>query len=181
MCWICASNLTQEQMAKQLESVSNSILKSFNNFNTLSVQTILYCNLGLFCESNREKSFEVMNKFIDYLQTKKCMYLPETGLEAMYHPELIKKIYWYAKNYDIDYTKLEDNEYKHNVFTKLSIKLTEYDNELEKNFAYRFNKYMSKPYFVSEKDKLFYDRIIYSVGIILGVGLGLIVNKIIYN
>ncbi len=179
MCWICASNLSQEQMAKQLESVSNSILKSFNNFNTSSVQSILYCNIGLFGEANRETSFEVMNKFIDYLETKKPMYLPESGLEPMYHPELIKKIYWYSKNYDIDYSKLEDNEYKHNVLTNLSIKLSEYDKELEKKFSYRLNKYMSKPYFVSEKDKLFYDRIIYSIGIILGVGL--VANKIIYN
>ncbi len=181
MCWKCTSNLTQEQMAQQLESILYSPIKSFNDFNTSSVQSILYCNIGLFGEACRETSFEVMDKFIDYLQTKKPMYLPETGLEAMYHPELIKKIYWNAKNYDTDYSKLDDLDYQHNVLGYLLAKLNEYDQELEKSFVYRFTKYMSKPYLVSEQNTLFYDRVNYCIGIILGVGLGLVANKIIYN
>lgn len=177
MCWTYASNMTQEQIFKELESILNSPIKSFNDFNTTSVLSILFCNIGLYGKSNRETSFEIMDKFIDYLQTKKPMYLPESGLEAMYHPELIKKIYWYAKNYDIDYTKLEDSDYKNNVIIYLSSKLNEYDQELEKNLFYRFNKYMSKIYLVSEDDHKFYNWTTIGLGVVIGASLGLVLRK----
>ncbi len=170
MCWKCANNLSQEQMVKKLESILESPIKSFDNFNTSSVWTILYCNIGLFGQTCREKSFDIMDQFIDYLHTKKSMYLPDSGLESMYHPELIIKIYWYAKNYDTDYSKLDDQEYKVDVLNYLGDKFNEYDKELEKNLFYRLNKYLSKPYLISKEEQEYYQNS-YKIGFILGIGV----------
>ncbi len=172
MCWKCANNLTQEQMEKQMDFILNIPITSFDKFNTTSLIIIIYCNFGLFGEICREKSFEIMDKFLLYIKTKKLWYMPDTGIEPMYHPDLIRKIYWYAKNYDFDYTKINDQEYIHNVLEYLSIKFVIIEKELEDTITYKINKFFSKP--ISKNNESLY----YGIGFILGVSLGLIiVNK----
>ncbi len=41
-----------------------------------------------------EKNFNEKD-FINYLYTKPSFYLPKNGLEPMFHPLLIEKIYWW--------------------------------------------------------------------------------------
>jgi hypothetical protein len=171
MCWQCASNISQEQMVKQLDEIIKEPIKSFDYFNTTSVLTILYCTIGLFGEKSREISCEIMEQFIDYLHTKKLFYLPDTGFEPMYHPDLIKKIYWYAKNYDIDYAQIENEKYVNSVLEYLVIKFNKCEEELENIFIYKFYKFLSKP--ISKENSIFY----YRTGLIIGIGLGLFIGN----
>ncbi len=159
-------------MIKQLDNIIQEPIKSFDDFNTTSVITILYCSIGLFGLTCREKSFEIVDQFIDYLHTKKLFYLPDSGFESMYHPELIKKVYWYAKNYDTDYSKLDEQEYKYDVLNYLADKFDESDKELNKKLSYRLNKYLSKPYFVSKEEREYFQNS-YKIGFILGIGVAI--------
>ena len=135
MCWVCCSNLSNDNVLNQLMEIKNDNdyddNKVFDKLNTTSIFFFLYCNIGLFGNENRILSWELTEKIIKYLNSKSICYLPKTGLEPMYHPELLQKIYLWARNFD----------YENNFKLELD-KLDEYDQSDQSDqseISYEFN------------------------------------------
>ena len=114
---------------RELKSILDSPIKSFDDFNTSSVGFILYCNIGLFGETNREISFEVMEKFIDYLKTNKSDNILGIGGEFYVYFKLLD----YSKYIGISNHEsiISDSKYNFSLdrFKKVSNYLVDYDKE----------------------------------------------------
>ena len=91
------ANDVENKPNKDLYVVADELNEEFENLNTNNVYFLFYCTMGLFSKDVRELSLTVLENFINYLQTKQPFYIPKTGLESMFHPELVKKIYLWLK------------------------------------------------------------------------------------
>ncbi len=107
MCWFFNKNISEKQILEKLNFILKFKNEEFNLFNTTSVYFLFYCSLGMFGQDVIEPSLDVIKHFIDYLHNKPSFYLPNNGLESMFHPLLVEKIYLWIKNNKIEQDELD--------------------------------------------------------------------------
>ncbi len=107
MCWFFNKNISEKQILEKLNFILKFKNEEFDLFNTTSVYFLFYCSLGMFGQNVIEPSLDVIKHFIDYLHNKPSFYLPNNGLESMFHPLLVEKIYLWIKNNKIEQDELD--------------------------------------------------------------------------
>lgn len=168
MCWKCAKMCSIETMNIKLHSID---MLNFDDLNISDFSLILYNSIGLFGEENRKKTWKIMDNFIEYLRlfgfdqfTKS---IKSIKLKPKNYMNFVKKIFEYTKNYDIDYSKLSDENYKNCVFNDLKNKLNECDCDCDYDCdCYKENRYFGQIEFFSNKYNM------YTLGIFIGSILG---------
>lgn len=127
MCRLCKENITPEQTIEMLKkTLSDNTEQTFQSWNTTSVQFVLYPAFGIDGSDARELGLELLEKFSTWVDTQPAYYYPKTGIEPMYHPKVIEKLYLFAKNFTNP-----SNLSKHELFYFISMKMNEYCKEQE--------------------------------------------------
>lgn len=98
MCIICSENIPDENRKSQLtelydDTINNGKLDAFNEFNTTSILILLYSCTGMHGEECKKLSLDVMRQFILWIrQNKRELYLPDSGLELMFHSKILEDV-----------------------------------------------------------------------------------------
>ncbi len=148
MCWACSKNMSEKQVLERLDFILKFKNEEFELFNTTSVYFLFYCSLGMFGQNVIEPGLNILKHFINFVYTKPSFYLPKNGLEPMFHPLLIEKIYWWIfenkKKYDkineiyeFIINKLEENQ---NNLENKEIEIEEEKEETEENIILEQNE-----------------------------------------
>ena len=89
MCFQCHLRISDDEIYNQLTNITNKY--DFDQWNTTSVNHMLFICLGYNGSSNKDLGIKIMSEFIKYLETKPEHYLPGSGVEPMYSSAEIKK------------------------------------------------------------------------------------------
>ena len=99
MFWSCQENSTTEKVIRELnKSLSSAKLEPeyFNKWNTTSVVCLLHPSVGLYGQEAKQIALEIFYLFSRWVKTQPAHYIPSNGIEPMYYPEVIEKLYWWA-------------------------------------------------------------------------------------
>lgn len=111
MCIIYSESISLENRKKQLtnsynEVIDNGKLEHFNDFNTTSVLFLLYSSTGMHGEECKSLSIPILRKFIEWIRNNKWeLYLPESGLEAMFHSKVLEDVVDWCESYNYEESK----------------------------------------------------------------------------
>ncbi len=119
MCYLCRSNLTTEEIIAQLKQNID-----YNKFNTASVMFILHSCIGIDGPEAKQIALELLNNFIKYVNTKYPYYTPETGSEAMLHPNVLVNLHKWCEEFT-NTNSLSDNQ----LFELLGRKIHEFQKK----------------------------------------------------
>jgi hypothetical protein len=86
----------------------NNNLYNFELFNTTSVMMLFYSCIEMYGLECKQLAIQVLRNFVDwYYDNKQNGYMPERGLEPMYHPRLIEEMLNWCEEQD-EYLNKED-------------------------------------------------------------------------
>lgn len=159
MCILCSENMSLETRTAQIKELYDDDNEDvFNEFNTTSVAFLFYSCTGMHGEDNKTKAIRILDRFVKWIRSNKTeLYIPETGIEPMFHPKLIELVLEWCKTYEFN------NQDVHIVYNDLNNKINEIDKKLKKE---------NLIYFVKTSNMMVN-------GIIVGVFLGLITSFIL--
>lgn len=130
MCRLCKMLIPAEEMVKMLNEAlkeSNEDIRVFEGWNTTSVYFMFCSALGIDGLEARDIALKLLYNFSKWVATQPVYYLPSSGLECMWHPDVINKLYLYALNFNNPF-KLSDEE----LFELVGRKVNEF-NVMQKN------------------------------------------------
>ncbi len=165
MCILCSSKISLEERIKQLKDDTD-----FNEFNTTSVQIILYSCIGMHGEEAKEIAIRLMKRFISwYQQNKPICYMPKNGLEPMYHPLVLARLVKFCDTFQVTETEPL-------LMIILFQKMVLYDNEImAEDKMYYLHKTI-------EKNKSLFTFGFAGLGLLIGGAISYyIINSLIYK
>jgi len=182
MCFLCSDGISQDIRRLKMKNILEDEDSSFDKFNTTSLYVILYSCTGMYGKEAKELGIKVLKNFVKWMnKNNKIYYLPKTGLEIMYHPDLIEEILNWCETLPINETI--DNDQKHKMMEELSKKF----RELEVNFKSKDLNYFVLDKYNNKKQRLYYYRYLFKsddynrfiTSVVIGGTIGFI-GSIIY-
>jgi hypothetical protein len=85
MCLECHSKLSDNNIREQL--LNEIEKKRFDKWNTTSVSHMFIIASGFNGNINKKLAIQLLKDFLEYINNKPIEYLPETGVEKMYHKD----------------------------------------------------------------------------------------------
>lgn len=129
MCILCKEKHSYEHTVNSLKEALQEP-HEFALWNTTSLAFVLYSAIGIDGMEGKARilGLKLLEKFSRWVNNQPAYYLPDTGMEPMYHPKVIEKLYLLAKNFTNP-----NNLSKHDLYVFLGTKLNEYKNEQKNN------------------------------------------------
>jgi hypothetical protein len=187
MCVICSENISLETRKNQLTNLHNDVINNkldvFNEFNTTSILFLLYSCNGMHDEECKKLSLDVMRQFILWIRkNKQELYLPDSGLELMFHSKILEDVINWCETFPMDFWKEVENksdenksELNHEKYELLLNKMEESHNNLKNNdlVYYIYKTYFDKVYLISKEDDGKFMRNLFLGSIFTGLVTGL--------
>jgi len=93
---------------KQMKELLEQNDDIFEEFNTTSVMILFYSCLEIYGQECKELAIQVLRRFVDWCYIHKNLYyMPNHGLEPMYHPKVIEHMLNWCEQQD-EYICKED-------------------------------------------------------------------------
>ena len=185
MCFKCSDNMPLEvinnYLKDKLELPENEKDEHFDHFDTTSVLIILYSCVGMYGNEAKILGIKVLREFVAWMRKNKyILYLPKTGLEAMYHPTLIEQTLDWCETlqeYDI---KEDDKDERHKLLEQLFQKFNELNDELRKQnlHYYLVDKYFSEVIFTTKEDNKTNMIRLFLIGSMIGIAAGTVYKSL---
>lgn len=110
MCLKCHSGLSDNNIIEQLLNEIDK--KQFDKWNTTTVSHMFIIASGFNWNINKKLAIQLLKDFLEYINNKPIGYLPETGIENMYHKDKLNN----ALNYIIS-NKISNINELYSLFT----------------------------------------------------------------